>query len=182
MLNKISEKYNKNDVGLYRNDGLALFINISDPELESMKKNFQSLFKTYELEIIIECNKNSSSLSWRLFQPQRWNLQVIPQTRQQDHLHKCTIKLSTKHKQLPQSKEQRLSNSSSDKTIFNEAAAYYEKALSEVGYNVKLKYNPNNKTKQTNKQKQKKEHSMSQSTIPQKCGNESWSVLFKIME
>ena len=63
MLNKISEKYNKNDVGLYRNDGLALFINISDPELESMKKNFQSLFKTYELEIIIECNKNSSSLS-----------------------------------------------------------------------------------------------------------------------
>ena len=100
MLNKISEKYNKNYVGLYRNDGLALFTDISGLKLGSIKKNFQS-FKTYELEIVTECNKNSSSLSWRLFQPQRWNLQAIPQTRQQDHLHKCIIKPSTKRKQLP---------------------------------------------------------------------------------
>ena len=57
MLNKISEKYNKNDVGLYRDDGLAVFKNISGPESEHIKKNFQSLFKKYGLEIIIECNK-----------------------------------------------------------------------------------------------------------------------------
>ena len=41
MLNKISEKYNKNVVGLYRDNGLAVFKNISRPELESIKKNFQ---------------------------------------------------------------------------------------------------------------------------------------------
>ena len=57
MLNKISEKYNKNDTGLYRDDGLAVFKNISGPESERIKKNFQSLFKKYGLEIIIECNK-----------------------------------------------------------------------------------------------------------------------------
>ena len=57
MLNKISEKYDKNDIGLYRDDGLAVFKNISGPESEHMKKNLQSLFKKYGLEIIIECKK-----------------------------------------------------------------------------------------------------------------------------
>ena len=32
MLNKISEKYNKNDIALYRDDVLAVFKNISGPE------------------------------------------------------------------------------------------------------------------------------------------------------
>ena len=57
MLNKISEKCIKNDEGLYRDDGLAVFKNISGPELECIKKNFQSLFKKYRLEIITECSK-----------------------------------------------------------------------------------------------------------------------------
>ena len=49
--------------------------------------------------------------------------------------------------------------------------------LSEAGYNVKLKYNPNKKTKKKNK----KEHNKVQSTIQQKCGNKSWSLLLKII-
>ena len=57
MLNKISEKYDKNDIGLYRDDGLAVFKNISGPKSERIKKNFQSLFEKYGLAIIIECNK-----------------------------------------------------------------------------------------------------------------------------
>ena len=57
MLNKISGKYHKNHIGLYRDEDLAVFKNISGPESERIKKNFQSLFKKYGLEIIIECNK-----------------------------------------------------------------------------------------------------------------------------
>ena len=52
-------------------------------------------------------------------------------------------------KQLPKTIEQRLSNNSSNETIFNEAAPLYDKALSEAGYGVK--YNPNKKTKQKNR-------------------------------
>ena len=55
--------------------------------------------------------------------------------------------------QLPKTIEQRLSNNSSNETIFNEAALLYEKALSEAGYDVKLKYNPNKKTKQKKNRK-----------------------------
>ena len=50
VLNKISEKYDKNDIGLFRDDGLAIFKNISGPKPERIKKNFQSLFKKYGLE------------------------------------------------------------------------------------------------------------------------------------
>ena len=57
MLCKISEKNNKNDLGLYLDDGLVVFKNISGPESERIKKNFQSLCKKYGLEIIIECNR-----------------------------------------------------------------------------------------------------------------------------
>ena len=32
MLNEISEKYNKIDIGLFRNNGLAVFQNISGPK------------------------------------------------------------------------------------------------------------------------------------------------------
>ena len=84
----------------------------------------------------------------------------------------------TKSSNYKKTIEQRLPNNSCNETIFNEAAPLYEKALSEAGYGVKLKYNPNKKTKQ---KKQKKEHNMVQSTIQQKCGNESWSLLFKII-
>ena len=79
-------------------------------------------------------------------------------------------------KQLPKSIEQRLSNNSSNETIFNEASPLYEKALSEAAYDVKLKFNPNKKTKQ------KKGHNMVQSTIQQNCGNKSWSLLLKIIK
>ena len=41
MLNKIPKKYNKNDMGLYRDDGLAAFRNTTGSESERIKKNFK---------------------------------------------------------------------------------------------------------------------------------------------
>ena len=53
LLYKISLKYNKSDIGLYRNDGLAILKNISGPKSEKIKKNIQKLFKENQLDIII---------------------------------------------------------------------------------------------------------------------------------
>ena len=50
------EKYNKKDIGLYRDDGLAVFKNISGPEAEKIKKDLQNIFKNNGLEIVIACN------------------------------------------------------------------------------------------------------------------------------
>ena len=99
MLNKISEKHNVNDLGLYRDHGLAVFKNISAPEWERIKKKFHSLFKKYGIEFIIVMQQKSSRLSRRHFQPQWWNVQAILQTRLRNRLYQCTIKPSTKHNQ-----------------------------------------------------------------------------------
>ena len=154
MLNKISEKYDRNNSGLYRDDDLAVFKNINGLESERMKKNFQSLFKKYGLEIIIECNKkvvdflevtfNLKDGTYKPYQKPDNNISDINE--QSNHPPNIT-------KQLPKIIEQRLSNSSSDEKIFNEAAQLYEKVLSEAGYHVKLKYNPNKKTKQKNRKR-----------------------------
>ena len=56
LLHKLSLKYNKNDIGLYHDDGLAIFKNISGPKSEKIKKNIQKLFKENQLDIVIQCN------------------------------------------------------------------------------------------------------------------------------
>ena len=56
MLYLIRKKYDSNKIGLYRDNGLALFKNISGPASEKIKKQLQSLFKQKGMQIIIECN------------------------------------------------------------------------------------------------------------------------------
>ena len=61
LLYKLSLKYNKNNIGLYRDDGLAIFKNISDPKSEKVKKYIQKLFKENELDIVISCNMKTGN-------------------------------------------------------------------------------------------------------------------------
>ena len=56
MLSLLSKHINKNHIRLYRDDGLAILKNTSDPEAEKLKRKFQKLFKVKGLDIIIECN------------------------------------------------------------------------------------------------------------------------------
>ena len=63
LLYKLSLKYNKNDIGLYRDDGLAIFKNISGPKSEKVKKDIQKLFKENELDIVIQCNMKTVNYS-----------------------------------------------------------------------------------------------------------------------
>ena len=56
LLYKLSLKYNKNKIGLYRDDGLAISKNISGPKSQKIKKNIKKLFKENQLNIVIQCN------------------------------------------------------------------------------------------------------------------------------
>ena len=53
LLYKLSLKYN---IGLYHDDGLRIFKNMSGPKSEKVKKDIQNLFKENELDIVIQCN------------------------------------------------------------------------------------------------------------------------------
>ena len=56
MLSLISEKYNKQDFGLYRDEGLGVVKDKSRPETEKVKKNIQKVFKGNKLYIVIKYN------------------------------------------------------------------------------------------------------------------------------
>ena len=105
------------------------FKNITGPELERMKNNFQSLFIKYGL---IECNKNVVDYLDVTFNLKDGTLNHKPDN------NITYMNVQSNHppniiKQLPKTIEQQLSKNSSNETIFNEAAPLYEKALSKAG-------------------------------------------------
>ena len=53
LLNNLSEKYGKNNVGLYRDDGLVLLRNASGPQSEWTRKDITREFKKQGLNISI---------------------------------------------------------------------------------------------------------------------------------
>ena len=57
ILYQLGSKYESKDIGLYRDDGLAVFENVSGPEAECIKKDFQKVFRRNGLGITIQCNK-----------------------------------------------------------------------------------------------------------------------------
>ena len=54
MLSEISEVINKNDIGLYRDDGLGVMKRIGKPEIERRKKAIIQIFKRHKLNIMVE--------------------------------------------------------------------------------------------------------------------------------
>ena len=56
MFSLISEKHNKKDLGLYRDDRLRVVKNKSGPETKTIKKNIEKIFKENKLDIVIKRN------------------------------------------------------------------------------------------------------------------------------
>ena len=56
MLSLLGTKYDSKNIGLYRDDGLSIFRNVSGSDLEKIKKHIQKIFKEKKLGVIIECN------------------------------------------------------------------------------------------------------------------------------
>ena len=156
MLNKISKHYNINNMGLYRDDGLAVFKNISGPESERVKKKLQSIFKEEGLDIIIECNKKivnyldiTLDLNDGTYKPYHKPDNVIQYINVESNHPQNIIK------QIPITIEKRLSEHSSNESIFKEAVPIYEEALNKSGYNTKLKYNPPQNNNNNNKNRKR---------------------------
>ena len=151
ILYQLSRIYNKNAIGLYRDDGLAVFRNTSGLQAEKIKKHFQSIFCKNNLSIIGKCNLKivdyldvTLSLSDGSYKPfHKPNNEINYIHRESNHPPSIT-------KQLPLSVESRLSKLSSDENVFIQAASVYEKALKRAGYNHKLSYNSSDKYNSNN--------------------------------
>ena len=154
LLDKISEIYEKNGIGLYRDYGLSVFKNKSGTQLERIKKNLQETFKDFGLELVAESNLNivnyldvTLNLNNGSFKPYHKPDDIIQYINKESN-HPPSI---TEH--LPASIEKRLSNISSDQKIFKEAAIYYEETLNKADYINNLVYHTSSTSNQESKNK-----------------------------
>ena len=154
ILNAIGLKYNKREVGLYRDDGLAVFKNLSGPENEKIKKDFQKIFKENGLDIVIQCNMKvvdyldiTLNLNDGTFKPFR------KADEETNYINSESDHPPNIIKQLPISVEKRLSNLSSSKEIFDESKGYYQDALKRNGHNHILEYKPTTNATPKNRQR-----------------------------
>ena len=56
LLYELSKLYEKKDIGLYRDDRLAVLKNKRGPETEKIKKSIQAIFRENGLKITIQCD------------------------------------------------------------------------------------------------------------------------------
>ena len=141
ILTQLAEHLDVQNIGLYRDDGLASFANKSGPEMERIKKIIQQTFKKNKLEITIQAN-----LTVVDYLDVTMNLRddsYKPYTKPDNnilYIHKDSNHPRSVTKQLPTSIEKRLSTLSCNEKVFNESKPAYEEALRRSGYNVELKY------------------------------------------
>ena len=164
LLEKICEICNKNNIGLYRDEGLSIFRNNSGTQLEKIKK-LQRLFTEYDLEITAESNQiivNYLDVTLNLkddtFRPyHKPNDQI-------QYIHTESNHPPNIIKQIPASIENCLSNLSSTEILFKESTKHYEDNLCQSGYNKKLTYKPTDTNHQKHSKHKKKSYGLTQSS------------------
>ena len=141
ILNKLKNITNKENIGLYRDDGLGIFQNIPKTEIERKKKQIVKVFKDCGLSITIKCNLKSVDVPVVTFD-------LV------NHIHKPHSKPNNKPlyinkhsnhppnilKQLPKSIEKRISEPSSNIDVFNRSIKIYNGALHESNFKETLKF------------------------------------------
>ena len=143
ILYQLGSKYESKDIGLYRDDGLAVFENVSGPEAERIKKDFQKVFRRNGLGITIQCNKKivdyldvTFNLNDGTYRPYR------KPNDETTYVHRESNHAPTIIKKLPSMIENRISTLSANTEIFDNSKGYYEEALKKSGYDFKMKFTP----------------------------------------
>ena len=125
-LHQLKSVMRKENVGLYRDDGLGILRNLSGPEVERMRKRIIKIFKDCGLNITIKMNlKTVDFLDVRFdlvnntYQPYRKrNNEPVYFHKQSNHPHNIL-------KEFPKSVKKRISDISSDENVFNNAKLRY---------------------------------------------------------
>ena len=158
LLSELSNITNKKDVGLYRDDGLALLRKAGGPDIERLKKKIYQLFKKHGLTVVI-----SNGLKIAQFLDTELNLTngtYKPYRKPgNDPLY---VDSKSNHppavlKHIPRGVAKRLSDISSSEEIFNNAVPVYEEALKRSGFTEKLKYEKSDSNRESNEGKRRRE-------------------------
>ena len=155
ILNELKDEIKKEDMGLYRDDGLMVVKNKNGHQSDKIRKNIIQIFKNigFKIEIItmlkivdfLDVTFNLTENSYKPYKKPNDKLLYI--NTESNHPPEII-------KQIPISINKRLNQNSSSEKIFNNSKKEYEEALKQSGYkNFNLKYNPE---KQLPKQNRKR--------------------------
>ena len=162
MLSRLNNIMKRDNIGLYRDDGLGICQNMSKTEIERMKKSIVKIFKDSGLSITIKCNLKSVDfldvtfdLKNNTYKPYR-----KPNNKPQ-YINKHSNHAPNVLKQLPKSIEKRISENSSNIEVFNQSITLYKDALRESNFSDNLQYKtPTTKNIDEENQKRKRKRNI----------------------
>jgi len=142
ILNDLCNIYGKENIGLYRDDGLAVFKNITGPQADRIRKDITRHFKTHGLNITIQTNLKIVNYLDVTFNLNNGTYYPYRKPNNQP----LYINVKSNHppniiKQLPDSINRRISDISCNEDEFNKAKTTYDDALKSSGYTASLSYN-----------------------------------------
>ena len=133
----------KEQVGLYRDAGLAVVKHLLGPQIEQKRKNIIKIFKDNGLNITIQANLKvvkfldvELNLNNGIFRPYR-KPDIIPV-----HINKKSNHPSTVLKQLAESISKRISDISSKEYVYKNSIPTYAEALKKSGFTGNLAFTP----------------------------------------
>ena len=157
ILQTLSEKYGRTVSGLYRDDGLRCFRNVSGPESE-IKKDLEILFKEkFNLKITIKTNLKIVDFLDVTFNLTNGTYQPYSKPNNQT----VYINVHSNHppniiKRIPNMISDRINKISSNKTIFERASPYYNDALATSGYKETISFDNNKQSKNKKRTRSRK--------------------------
>ena len=155
ILYLLSNILDKDLVGLYRDDGLAIVRNLSSPEIESKTEAINELFKECGLHITIQIDLKIFN-----FLDVEMNLDsgTYRPYRKPDNMpaYINRIILPTVFKELSEAIAKRISDISFYEVVFNESIPICSDALRKSGFHNNTTFIPKNHNIKTNKKKTRK--------------------------
>ena len=141
ILKLLEDKINKQNIGLYRDDGLMILRNANGKKTDRTRKYIIKVMKDLGFQTEIETNLKevifldvTFNLNSGLYKPyKKSNDQLLYVTTSSDHPPQVI-------KQLPYSINRKLIQNSSNKAIFDASKNEYEEALFKSGYKSNLEF------------------------------------------
>ena len=140
-LSKLSEEFDSADIGLYRDDGLAVIRDATGSTADRTRKTICQIFTNLGLKLTISAGMKTVDfldvtlhLSTGKYQPYR------KPNNKPVYVHQLSNHPPAIIQQLPKTISRRLTDISSDRHIFEESAPAYNDALRESGYVERVEY------------------------------------------
>ena len=149
LLSQIHTLIALENVGLYRDDGLAVLRNTNGPQCEKIKKNLIAIFKSHGLKIEISISKIANFLDLKFDLNSNTFKTYNKPNNQPLYVNSKSNHPPSIIKQIPKSISKRISDNSCNIQVFQESAPFYNNLLTDSGYTEKLSFSPRSNNKKT---------------------------------